>query len=60
MISPVTFHLHRLQVSALSVMFTHSGASGVFVQMPDKETEPLVAGKDSGDAKKANGVAHDC
>ncbi|RLM79223.1 putative membrane protein [Panicum miliaceum] len=31
-------------------------------QMPDKETEPLLASaaKDGGDAKKANGVAHDC
>ncbi|CAL5057035.1 unnamed protein product [Urochloa decumbens] len=30
-------------------------------QMPDKETEPLlVSAKDGGDAKKANGVAHDC
>ncbi|CAL4968138.1 unnamed protein product [Urochloa decumbens] len=30
-------------------------------QMPDKETEPLlVSTKDGGDAKKANGVAHDC
>ncbi|RLM80695.1 putative membrane protein [Panicum miliaceum] len=29
-------------------------------QMPDKETEPLLApAKDGGDAKKANGVAHD-
>jgi solute carrier family 35, member E3 len=30
--------------------------------MPDKETEPLLASaaKDGGDAKKANGVAHDC
>ncbi|KAG0533938.1 hypothetical protein BDA96_04G235400 [Sorghum bicolor] len=29
-------------------------------QMPDKETEPLVATKDNSDTKKANGVAHDC
>jgi len=30
-------------------------------QMPEKETEPLLAStKDGGDAKKANGVAHDC
>ncbi|KAK8462671.1 hypothetical protein SEVIR_1G246200v4 [Setaria viridis] len=30
-------------------------------QMPDKETEPLlVSAKDGSDAKKANGVAHDC
>ncbi|OEL29897.1 putative membrane protein [Dichanthelium oligosanthes] len=29
-------------------------------QMPDKETEPLVSTKDGSDAKKANGVAHDC
>ncbi|KAL6899437.1 hypothetical protein ACP4OV_006095 [Aristida adscensionis] len=28
-------------------------------QMPEKETEPLLATKDGGDAKKANGVAHD-
>ena len=29
--------------------------------MPVKETEPLLAStKDGGDAKKANGVAHDC
>ncbi|CAN6232529.1 unnamed protein product [Urochloa humidicola] len=30
-------------------------------QVPDKETEPLlVSTKEGGDAKKANGVAHDC
>uniref|UniRef100_A0A804PKU3 Sugar phosphate transporter domain-containing protein n=1 Tax=Zea mays TaxID=4577 RepID=A0A804PKU3_MAIZE len=29
-------------------------------QMPDKETEPLLATKDNSDTKKANGVAHDC
>ncbi|XP_062219719.1 UDP-xylose transporter 1-like [Phragmites australis] len=29
-------------------------------QMPDKETEPLVAAKDSSDTKKENGVSHDC
>ncbi|KAL6634774.1 hypothetical protein ACP70R_027445 [Stipagrostis hirtigluma subsp. patula] len=28
-------------------------------QMPEKETEPLLATKDGGDGKKANGVAHD-
>ncbi|KQJ83622.1 hypothetical protein BRADI_5g15850v3 [Brachypodium distachyon] len=29
-------------------------------QMPDKETEPLLATKDNSDTKKANGVSHDC
>ncbi|XP_062222705.1 UDP-xylose transporter 1-like [Phragmites australis] len=29
-------------------------------QVPDKDTEPLVATKDTSDAKKANGVSHDC
>ncbi|EEC80701.1 UDP-xylose transporter 1 [Oryza sativa Japonica Group] len=29
-------------------------------QMPEKETEPLLATKDNSDTKKANGVSHDC
>ena len=29
-------------------------------QMPDKETEPLLATKDNSDTKKANGVSHGC
>lgn len=29
-------------------------------QMPDKETEPLLATKDGSDIKKANGVSHGC
>jgi solute carrier family 35 protein E3 len=32
----------------------------MFLQKPEKETEPLLETKDDSDIKKANGVSHEC